>query len=307
MRKSIFTLAAVFAAANLFGLVFNGQIEHYDKGVAKFSKLAWYADNENTAKLSGKPRKGDSINLRGRVIELDSDIVCGSICINGQVRAEKKKINLTKGSLSTHLGSENEIKYLELKNCLFTAKGGLDTFNIGRPGVANFGITQYRFIDSTATFDGNCILTFNLSNLGNKKSKSGFALMLTGASKVEFKGVPIILDLTQSNAAAQSLFTFAEKDGKLPVLVFSGKNGGTLEKSAIELTVTGKIQSGKYALIRFTKSVKPRGEFASVKINGTQLKLGQSKKIGERTATVDWGVAPTDRDKIANDIVLTLE
>ncbi len=309
--KNIFVAAALIAASsNMFALTFWSEAPNREAGSAKMSELTYYSENNNTGVLKGQPGKGDSVVFRDGADFtniIDKDIAIREITVNSHVLAESRKIAMT-GKLCTHLPGEFSTNMFELRKSALVSKSGIETYNVARPDAASFGAMAYKFVDSTATFNGNYMLTFNVPKLGNKEASSGSSIILEGKSKVEFGGVVLIDNMTIDNPEyTHSNFEFVERNGNIPTLIFKGTNND-LGRSSILLRITPMAKAGVYPLILFSgRNAKLRGSFDYVMVNNKKLKLGEKCQVADLTVCVAMQKYKTERDSAVNDIVLTVE
>lgn len=166
-------------------------------------------------------------------------------------------------------------------------------------GKAHLSLSDTKF-----NIKGDFICTIPANPIIKNAIRAGVEVLLEGASDMQFGGGAMI-DSIIADENDQWFFkwTFKEKDGKVPHALFNRR--AQFAKCDIEVDVSDKVKSGKYGLIEFADKRSGITAPRSVVVNGAEVKLGDTFKVGKRTGKVYLGAFGKD-SKTENDLVLEI-
>ncbi len=311
-NKILFAFLGVFAAASALALDFTAGLGKNNQ-VLPFTKCEmkdWGAERV----LPGRPGISDKIRIIGNnTLDLDTNINVGLMDIWGPANvAARGKDNLRVGKEFQILvsGSGNH-SGINLKDSKLTING---TVRVRcHTKSRQLGIGVFSLEDSNVLVKRNFTSLFPIdSNAGlfnNNGKRGGVLLDLKGKSLMEIEGGVIHDTMIRDNPKdTQFRISLTETGGNVPMVKFD--KTVDLTPVDVEVNVSSPLKKGVYALIELEKRRDKIEKFRSIKLNGKGAKLGDSFKLGDRTATLKIGAAKYQGSKdkqTANDLVLEVK
>lgn len=306
MKKSFFTLSILSAAISAMSMQFYcGEYDAANRNV-KWSNCIWGNNvNFKTEPLKGKPGPADSVTVRPGCwnFEIDGNYNVGTFhtgdgstsIAKGRNFKVKRRIRI---SIACYNAGMTKQKW---ERCSVEGGSYEVTFwtEAKSAGKAHLSLSDTKF-----NIKGDFICTIPANPIIKNAIRAGVEVLLEGASDMQFGGGAMI-DSIIADENDQWFFkwTFKEKDGKVPHALFNRR--AQFAKCDIEVDVSDKVKSGKYGLIEFADKRSGITAPRSVVVNGAEVKLGDTFKVGKRTGKVYLGAFGKD-SKTENDLVLEI-
>ena len=273
----------------------------------KWSTCVWGNNvNFETEFLPGKPGPNDMVVVRpGRYeFELDGNYSVSEFATGDGSRsfATGKTFKFRRNLRMTIATSNSSVTRQDWDKCVVDVGGPFEIrfwTEARQAGIAKLSMTDTKM---SIRGDISCIIPAN--PILQNENRAGVEIAVEGDSLLQFAGGAVIDSLIEeSNDQWMFKWTFSDKDGKLPKVTFAKR--AEFNKCDLEVTVSDKVKSGKYGLIEFADKKSGLKDLRSVTVNGSEYKLGDAFKLGNRTAKLM--LAPSGKDaSTPNDLVLDI-